>query len=165
MAPRPVQAVNLAKQLHAIRTVIPAARGRVRKGQLTCTVDLKPTPASRTYTVRLAYRHGTRPKITVIDPPLTLHPDANKLPHVYPGDELCLCYPGQWRQDDLLAYTVLPWTSEWLAHYELWLSTGQWSGGGHTHAHPQRPSTHNPADRASPYARRPSSETPAEAAR
>jgi hypothetical protein len=139
MAPRPVQAVNLAKQLLAIRMVLPTARCRVRKGQLACTVDLKPTPASRTYTVRLAYHHGTLPKVTVINPPLTLHPDANELPHIYPGDELCLSYPGQWRHDDLLAYTVLPWASEWLVHYELWLSTGCWSGGGHTHAPPRRP--------------------------
>jgi hypothetical protein len=147
MAPRPVQTINLAKQLHAIRAVVPTARGRVRKGQLTCTLDLKPTPVSRTYTLRLTYRHGTRPKVTVVAPPLELRTGASKLPHVYPGDELCLYYPGQWRHHDLLAVTVLPWTSEWLAHYELWLATGRWSGGGHTHpVHPQRPAADGPSD-------------------
>ena len=29
-----------------------------------------------------------------------------------------------------LAETILPWASEWLAHYEGWLYTGEWKGGG-----------------------------------
>jgi hypothetical protein len=127
-------------------------------------VDLKPATASRTYTVRLAYRHGTCPMVTVIEPPLMLHPGANKLPHVYPADELCLSYPGQWRHDDTLAFTVLPWNSEWLAHSNSGSSPDVGPEEGTPTMHPQRPGTHKPADRASPYARRPSSETPAEAA-
>jgi hypothetical protein len=27
--------------------------------------------------------------------------------------------------------TILPWISEWLFFYELWLFTGDWLGGGH----------------------------------
>lgn len=69
--------------------------------------------------------------MTVVDPPLDLHEGEPKLPHVYPGDELCLYYPSQWRSDLLLAVTVLPWTAEWLLHYEIWLATGKWTGGGH----------------------------------
>jgi hypothetical protein len=86
-------------------------------GELDCTTTLRPSPASRTYTVRLIYRHG-RPRVTVTDPPLALRPGAKTLPHVYPGDELCLYYPGQWN-NMLLATTILPWTTEWLMHYEL----------------------------------------------
>lgn len=26
--------------------------------------------------------------------------------------------------------TVIPWTSEWLLHYEVWLATGDWHGRG-----------------------------------
>jgi hypothetical protein len=29
-----------------------------------------------------------------------------------------------------IADTVLPWTTEWLYHYEIWLITGEWTGGG-----------------------------------
>lgn len=36
----------------------------------------------------------------------------------------------------LLADTILPWTSEWLLHYELWLVMGRWAGSGHDHAMP-----------------------------
>src|SRR5215207_4724618 len=33
------------------------------------------------------------PRTTVVDPELTLHPNAESLPHVYPWDELCLYSP------------------------------------------------------------------------
>jgi hypothetical protein len=29
--------------------------------------------------------------------------------------------------------TIIPWTSEWLLHYECWLATGKWHGGGIHH--------------------------------
>jgi hypothetical protein len=41
-------------------------------------------------------------------------------------------YPGECKHDRLLAITVVPWISEWLIYYELWLVTGRWLGGGHT---------------------------------
>lgn len=134
MASIPTRAVNLTRQLVAITAVLPDADCTVRNGELTCTVRLQPSPASQTYTVHLAYRHGLRPKVTVTDPPLELHPGAKALPHVYPGDELCLYFPGEWNHHMLLAATILPWTAEWLLHYELWLVIGYWAGGGHTHA-------------------------------
>ncbi len=132
MASTPTRAINPARQLIAIRTVLPAATGRIRHGALHCVMSVQPSPASQTYTVHLRHQNGRRPQITVTDPPLALHPNAHTLPHVYPGDELCLYYPGEWRHDMLLATTILPWTAEWLMHYEIWLITGQWTGGGHT---------------------------------
>jgi len=137
MASTPTRAVNLTRQLVAILAVLPLAMGTVRTGQLICTLHLQPSPASQTYTVRLAYRHGQRPRVTVTGPPLILHPGAAALPHVYAGDELCLYYPGQWNDGMWLAATVVPWTAEWLLHYELWLVTGTWSGGGETHLSPR----------------------------
>jgi hypothetical protein len=83
------------------------------------------------YLVRIRQRHGQQPQVTVIEPHLELHSNATSLPHVYPGDELCLFYPGQWRPDTLLSTSIVPWTAEWLMHYELWLVTGHWTGGGH----------------------------------
>jgi hypothetical protein len=132
MASTPTRAVNPARQLIAIRTVLPAASGTVRRGALDCIMPIQPSPASQTYTVRLRHRNGRRPQVTVTNPKLALHPDAQALPHVYPGDELCLYYPGQWKHDMLLATTILPWTAEWLMHYEIWLITGRWTGGGHS---------------------------------
>jgi hypothetical protein len=43
---------------------------------------------------------------------------------------LCLYYPGHWKPEMLLSTTIVPWTAEWLMHYELWLATGHWAGGG-----------------------------------
>lgn len=128
--PQP-RGINLAKQWISIRSALPGAAGDMRHGELDCRLPIQPNPASAMYTVRLRYRHGQRPKATVVDPPLVLHSDAKSLPHVYPGNELCLYYPGEWRHDMLLGTTILPWISEWLVHYELWLVTGKWTGGGH----------------------------------
>lgn len=132
MASTPTRAVNLARQLMAIRVVLPGSRGTIRSGELDCRMGIQPSPASQTYSVRLRYRHGRRPRVTVTDPPLTLHPDARTLPHVYPESELCLYYPGEWKHDMSLSSTIVPWTAGWLIHYEVWLATGQWTGGGHT---------------------------------
>jgi hypothetical protein len=136
MASAPTRAVNLARQLAVIRAALPATIGAIRRGELDCRIPIQPSPACQTYTVRLRYRHGKPPRVTVVDPPvLERHRDAHALPHAYPGDELCLYFPGQWRHDMLLAYTILPWTAEWLIHYELWLVTGTWTAGGR---HPRR---------------------------
>ena len=98
---------------------------------MTATTDLQPTPVSQRYTVRLHYRHGGVPHVHVLAPQLRLHPDATALPHTYPGDRLCLHLPGQWQPTMLIAHTTIPWTSEWLLYYEIWLATGHWGGGGH----------------------------------
>jgi hypothetical protein len=29
-----------------------------------------------------------------------------------------------------IADTIVPWTSEWLMYYEIWLATSDWYGGG-----------------------------------
>jgi hypothetical protein len=29
-----------------------------------------------------------------------------------------------------LAKTIIPWIYDWLFHYEIWLATGDWTGGG-----------------------------------
>lgn len=93
MAITPTRAINVARQLIAITAALPDAAGTTRRGVLDCRLRIQPSPASQTYTVRLIYRHGRPPKVTVTDPPLALHPDASQLPHVYPGNELCLYYP------------------------------------------------------------------------
>jgi len=130
MATTPIRAADLGRQRAAITALYPTAEVVLDRRELICTVGLRPTPLSRTYTIRLTYRHGEIPHITVVEPPLERHPDARALPHVYAGDELCLFYPGEWTTDKLLARTILPWTSEWLLHYEIWLVTNDWTGGG-----------------------------------
>ena len=45
-------------------------------------------------------------------------------------DLLCVYRGDQWKADKPLS-AILPWITEWLFYYELWLPTGQWYGGGH----------------------------------
>jgi len=70
------------------------------------------------------------PDVTVIAPRLEV-PDGISLPHTFPSDRLCLYWRGQWDASMSIAKTIVPWTSEWLLHYELWQITGKWLGGGH----------------------------------
>ena len=59
---------------------------------------------------------------------------AQRLPHVYDHvkQQLCLYYgpAREWTPDKMIADTIVPWASEWLLHYEFWLVTGIWHGGG-----------------------------------
>ena len=91
---------------------------------------LQPSAASDSYTIRLEYSLASRPKITVEEPEL-IRPDGKPLPHTFEGDELCLHYAEEWESSDLIVSTIVPWISEWLLYYELWLITGKWHGGGH----------------------------------
>lgn len=107
-------------------------RPRIRRGALTWNGRLQPTTLSPTYTVSLSYRQGDSPKVYVLDPVLDAgHRKA--LPHVYEGDRLCLYTPGEWNPGMSLSMTIIPWTAEWLLHYEVWRSTGSWAGGGHAY--------------------------------
>lgn len=88
---------------------------------------LTPTPLSREYTVRIRYARSQYPEVRLIDPPLT--PEERKLlHHLYPDGQLCLHKPDDWNASMLLVDTTVPWTAEWLAHYELWKRTHRWYG-------------------------------------
>ena len=102
---------------------------------LTWTQTISPSPLGGLYKVKLVYHLGQTPKIYVLDPkPLTLAKGAQRLPHCYDHKEqrLCLYFPDgkEWNKTMLLSTTVIPWTYEWLYHYEIWLGTGEWTGGG-----------------------------------
>jgi len=51
---------------------------------------------------------------------------------------LCLCYPMEWDAGQLIARTIIPWASEWLLHFEIFVASGRWHGGGHEPAVPRR---------------------------
>ncbi len=94
---------------------------------------ITPSPLSNTYQLRLVYEKGKNPKVFVLQPELSI-PQGNKLPHVYSEEkkQLCLYYPNgkEWNGKKLIAKTIIPWASEWLYHYEIWVATDFWNGGG-----------------------------------
>jgi len=121
---------SLGRQLNALRSFYPDAKSSWKNGTLEWIGELQPTHLSRTYTLLVRYRtSGTRPVVTVLSPKLE-SPTGRKPPHVFAGNELCLHMPGEWDDSLLIAETVIPWASEWLFHYELWLGTSEWHGGG-----------------------------------
>lgn len=114
--------------------------------ELTWTHTIMPSPLGGRYEIKLVYKiNGSRnrlgsskttsaPKIYVLNPKLELAIGETKLPHCYDQKKqhLCLYYPDgkEWNKSMLLVTTIIPWTYEWLYHYEIWLGTGEWTGGG-----------------------------------
>jgi len=114
----------------------PDSECSIRKGELVWIGFLQPSSLSAKYKIRIQYRLGQKPRIKALEPELE-KPEGRSLPHVYRGDYLCVFTPwnNEWRPDLRIADTIVPWTSEWLLHYEFWLVTGNWHGGG---THPDR---------------------------
>lgn len=84
------------------------------------------------YLVQILYNLRTGiPEVRILSPTLKER-DGEPIPHVYPGNRLCLYLPfsGEWCSNKFLADTVVPWISLWLFYYEAWLATGEWLGGG-----------------------------------
>lgn len=107
-------------------------------------------PLSQTYTVQvllLGRKEGRKgnlrqslPIVTVVNPLLHKRSDhpSGPIPHHYPNSRnpklpfLCLYDPAtrEWHPGLAVARTIIPWTIDWLACYEGWLATGEWTGGG-----------------------------------
>jgi len=93
---------------------------------------LRPTSRSIAYEFELKYNLVDKPRIRIVSPALRENDSGEKIPHLYPGQLLCLYRPkyGEFKRTDFLCDTIIPWTSLWLYHYEVWHMTGQWMGGG-----------------------------------
>jgi len=113
-----------------LRAKYPGTHLRWKCGQLTWIGELQPNPLCDTYTVQIVWDGVRRPTVHVLQPQLRA-PEGKRLPHVFPGDELCLHLREEWTPDMSIADTIIPWASEWLYFYELWLVTEEWHGGGH----------------------------------
>jgi hypothetical protein len=122
---------TLAQQMGGLVRLELTSSVSVSSGRLRWSGTVQPTEASATYSMTLSYRGGNRaPEVRVVSPEIHV-PEGQTLPHVYSGERLCLCYPGEWNAGKMIARTIIPWASEWLLHYEIWTFTGRWHGGGH----------------------------------
>lgn len=124
----------MAMQAGKVKSLFPDCFLSFNQTSLTWKCTITPSPLSASYRIKLAYTKGKHPNVYVTTPTLALYPGEIKLPHVYNTKKqwLCLYYRKgrQWNSSMLLSDTVIPWTSEWLLHYEFWLATGKWHGGG-----------------------------------
>jgi hypothetical protein len=137
MVQKRISTLGIREQLAWIRLVYPSYECRVERDLLICRGRIQPALINHVYDVRIDYRVGNRPKIVVENPVLHRRKPDECIPHTYPKDEPCLYGPGsgEWRADKKLALTIIPWLSEWLFFYEVWLAAGDWKGGG---IHPAR---------------------------
>lgn len=92
---------------------------------------LTPAEYSNTYEVVISHNLRQAPIVYVARPRLDVVP-GKQLPHVFTLNTLCLhTLSRSWIAARLLGDTVVPWVSEWLFFYELWLATGGvWLGEG-----------------------------------
>ncbi|WP_319229965.1 hypothetical protein [Draconibacterium orientale] len=99
--------------------------------------EVRPTAVSPLYKVRISFEIGKNPFVKILSPELKLYPGKTSLPHVFsnPGSPLCLFQHDFNNTEDLLADTIIKWITWWLAFYEIWAETGDWTGGG---THPDR---------------------------
>ena len=123
-------------QLSAIRRAFPNAKVLSKSwNNFEVAVNLQPSPFSEVYTIKIVYKNNLLVKIYVIDKVLQIASNRSKLPHVYNSKEqqLCLYSPSKkdWKSTHYIVDTIIPWASEWLFYYELWLPYGEWYGGGH----------------------------------
>lgn len=136
---------QLFQEINLLRSHYPHGTTKLKAGTLRWTGDLQPTEISNPYLVVVRYAPPKPPHITVRRPGLVV--DANgHLPHTFSDGSLCLYKPGQWTHGDRIATTILPWTSEWLLHYEFWRATGEWYGSGGNHTGPVDQPTKRPND-------------------
>ncbi len=131
--PITVQAINIKKLF--FETTVTTFHDQ----QLTWIHTISPSPLGGLYKVKLEYQLTKSPKVFLIEPkPLALAKGKKRLPHCYDQIKqwLCLYFPDgkEWNKTMLLSNTVIPWTFDWLYHYEIWLGTGKWTGGG---VHPE----------------------------
>lgn len=132
--------IPIAMQASSIKRMFPNSTVTSFHGQkITWTHTITPSPLGAEYEIKLVFEMHKYPQVFVLNPkPLALAKGEKRLPHCYDQikQRLCLFYPGssEWSKYMLLTDTVIPWAYEWLYHYEIWLGTGEWKGGG---IHPQ----------------------------
>jgi len=129
--------LNMGMQSGKLRSVFSLAQLSYNQNHLNCKYTVTPSPLSCSYEIRINYKLGSNPDVYVVNPKLALYPGKASLPHVYSTEKqwLCIYYrkAGEWKSSMYIADTILNWTSEWLLHYECWLATGEWHGGGIPH--------------------------------
>ncbi|GAA4920297.1 hypothetical protein [Mucilaginibacter defluvii] len=122
----------LSQQAQAINVKWPGFAVSVTRNRLKAVGDLQPTARSIIYTVQIIYQLGDSPDIILLNPKIERNFKGEMPEHLYSKERLCLYRPiyGEFKPSDLISETIIPWTSLWLYHYEVWHITGDWLGGG-----------------------------------
>jgi hypothetical protein len=94
---------------------------------LTCTGWIQPEDSKGPYKIKIEYVAGCEPKSSILHPKI----EPSKEIHMYKDYSLCLYYPPDMKWDEktrVYQYTI-PWISEWIIFYEIYLlNGGEWEG-------------------------------------
>jgi hypothetical protein len=126
--------LNQAKAFGVIPLVVQDLYMRTQTTGFSCQIvrrgleavwygHLQPTSSSINYKIVVWYRLGETPKVWVRSPNL-----AKETPQLGEDGSLDLSREGSedWRPNQLIVKTFLPWAANWLDSYENWLATGLW---------------------------------------
>ncbi len=129
--------ISLASQAIYLRKEYPESQCSLHCGVLIWSGEIRPTPLSRTYKIRIeCHSFQKRPKVILYGDYIE-GIDRRDFPHYFEIDRdkpevvLCLHMPYEFDHRSWIADTIILWTQEWLYFYEIWLATGEWHGGGH----------------------------------
>ncbi|WP_256760891.1 hypothetical protein [Cohnella sp. WQ 127256] len=125
--------IPISQQIQTMKRHFPLFDVQWSKGVVVWTGVLQPSELSDSYVVNIRYSLMIRqPEVWVDSPKLVKRNGAESIPHTYARDRLCLFRPRkrEWTKYMFIAVTIVPWISLWLLHYEYWLATGEWRGGG-----------------------------------
>lgn len=99
----------------------------IHRGVLICTGKLADPDWKHYYHIKIECVAGKEPKSTILYPAI----QPSRSIHMYPDHSLCLSYNGDvdWNaRTELYRYTV-PWITEWIHYYEIYLiNGGKWEG-------------------------------------
>lgn len=136
MIPRRSSMLSIGQQTFMLKSINPEAQIATRPHHLVFRASVQPTAISRCYNLLIEYRLGSHPVSRIVGPNLGLL-TAHKIPHLWKTApyELCLYYSKrkEWLPHMHIAHTIYPWCLEWMFHFECWLGTGTWDGGGTQH--------------------------------
>jgi hypothetical protein len=119
----------------------PWLKCKVEGNTLSGKGKVQPTPQCSIYTVEFTFTPPYQPEIYITDPEIEYFYDihlykAGKPPHplclYYPKDHLkpvngCAVPAYRWQESLPFGLTIIPWISEWIVCYEIWLLTGRWA--------------------------------------
>lgn len=126
--------LSIGQQVCAMRRCFAQLKPIVHRNSVTWTGSILSHEGGLPYLVKIRYDLGRTPKTWIISPPLPADGDR-VIPHLYSDGSLCLHLPAGWNPNQIIAITIVPWICHWLFHYEIWLATNSWEGGGE---HPRR---------------------------
>lgn len=127
--------INLALQCYYLKKSFPDTTTELKNNTLIWYGEIKPTPLSRTYNIKLEYKKGFKPRVYLYGEHI-IGIEKKNFPHHYEIKdngkqvELCLYIPFEFNDSMIIADTIILWAQEWLFYYEIWILTNEWHGGG-----------------------------------